>query len=151
MPEERQRLVEQRATNAQTVQFVADQEAAIADQAEGLAKEHPDLAGFAGRARANRERLSAVAEQERRLATQIQFADGDPAMIAALAREHRKELMEVAREEAQIAADLLAREQEDPTVEVLAEQAKRNQELLLHVARTETEADRALRAERAGG
>ncbi|MFZ5823153.1 MAG: hypothetical protein ACOY94_02225 [Bacillota bacterium] len=142
---ERTRLVEQRATNSQTVAFVADQEAAIADQAEGLAKEHPELGEFASRERANRDRLQAVVEEERRLATAIQFEFSDELTLAAQAREHRMELLEVAREEGRIAEGLLAREAEDPTVEVLAEQARRNRTLLLHVASTEREADQALR------
>lgn len=143
---ERTRLVEQRAINSQTVAFVADQEATIADQAEGLAREHPGYEEFAGRERANRERLQGIVEEERRLATAIQFEMADELTMAAQVREHRMELLEVARDEGRLADDLLAREKEDPTVEVLAEQAKRNQELLLHVASTEQTADRALRA-----
>lgn len=144
-PKARQRLVEQRATNSQTVAFVADQEATIADQAEGLAKDYPGLQEFAARERANRDRLAAVVEEERHLATAIQFELADELTLAAQAREHRMELLEVAREEGHIAEDLLAKEAEDPTMEVLAEQAQRNRGLLLHVASTEERADRALR------
>lgn len=147
----KQKLVDQRATNAQTLQFVADQQAAMADQAEALTEESPEaradptLSQVAELERAHRQTLVEVAQEEKRLATVIQL-DGEPAaQIAAEEREHRKDLLEIAREEERLAGALLQPGQEDPTALVIAEQALRNRDLLRHVARTETDADRALR------
>jgi hypothetical protein len=143
--EPRQHLVDQRASNAQTVAFVADQQATIADQAEALAREHPELQGVADRERANRDRLQRVADREGEVATQILFETADELSLAAQVREHRMELLEVARAEERIADELEAREQADPTVEALVEQARRNRDLLRHVASTERAASVALR------
>lgn len=141
----RVKLVEQRATNAQTVAFVAGQQETIAEQAEALAKEHPALQEFAERERANRDRLEAVMEVEKRLATAIQFEFAGELALAAQLREHRMEMLEVARAEGRIADELEAHREKDPQVEAMAEQARRNRDLLLHVAATEREASVSLR------
>lgn len=144
-PKAEQRLVDQRAANAQTVSFVADQEATLAEQAESLAREHPELEDFAARERENQKRLEAVAETERWLSTAIQLEIADELTLASQVREHRMELLEVARAEERIAEELEAQKETDPQVEAMAEQARRNRDLLQHVAETEREASARLR------
>lgn len=151
MPENpKQELVEQAVTNAQTVQFVADREAEIASQADGLAEKQPEFSAIAALEREHRKRLMEVALEEKRMATAIQFGAEPPESLAARAREHRKELLEVARAEARLSEGLEVREalgeEKHPTVAVLAEQAQRNRDLLRHVAATDTEANSRLRA-----
>lgn len=149
----KQKLVDQRATNAQTLTFIADQQAAMADQAEALTEESPEaradqaVSQIAELERAHRRTLIEVAEDERRLATTIQLHEEPDGQVAAEEREHRKTLLEIAREEERLANQLLQPGEQDPTLLVIAEQALRNRDLLRHVARTETDADRALRGE----
>lgn len=143
-----QKLVEQRATNAQTVQFVADRQAEMADAADELAQKNPEWSAVAAMERARRETLMEVAEEERRLATAINIETEPERAAAADERELRKSLLEVARAEKRTAEELWERQsdEDDPTPGVLAEQAERNCDLLRHVADTATEADRELRA-----
>jgi hypothetical protein len=143
----RQDLVEQRATNAQTVQFVADRAAEIASSADQLAKKDSGWSAVAAAAREHRRSLMEVAQEEKRLATQIQLGSAPDSALAARERELRKDLLEIARAEGQMAEELWEREQQldDPTPGVLAEQAERNLDLLRHVAGTASGADRALR------
>lgn len=146
--ERKQGLVDQRALNVQTVVFVADREAEIATQAEALAREKPELGAVGAVAALERERrktLMELALEEKRLATEIQMDTTPPEQVAALEREHRKDLLEIARAEERTAQALMAINSEDPTVKVLGEQAERNRDLLRHVARTQTDADRTLR------
>lgn len=144
--ETRQDLVDQRAANAQTLQFVADRTAEMADAADEQARKGLGWAGVAAAARAHRKTLMEVATEEKRLATAIQLSDEPDGTMAAAERELRKDLLEVARAEGRLADELLARDAgEDPAAAVLAEQAERNQDLLRHVARTATTADRTLR------
>jgi hypothetical protein len=150
---ERQRLVEQRATNAQTVQFVADRAAEIASTADELAKKDTGWSVVAATARDHRKTLMEVALEERNLATEVQLRANPDGDLAARERELRKDLLEVARAEAHMADDLWTRleQVEDPAVGALAEQAERNMDLLRHVAGTATEADRCLRNQEQAG
>ncbi len=143
----KQELVDQEAKNAQTLVFVADRDAEIASQADALAKEQPGFAGVAAEVREHRKTLMEVAAEEKQLATDIQFKEAAPETLAAMQREHRKDLLEIARQEGELAGQLKAARDDDGTAAVLAEQAERNRQLLRQVARTETEADRALRSE----
>jgi hypothetical protein len=143
--EERQHLVEQRATNGQTLQFIADRLAEMADQADQLARKEPGWAAMANAERAHRDTLMEAAAEEKRLATAINLEAETARAIAATERELRKDLLEIAREQNHTAANLMARESDDPIVAVLAEQAERNRQLLRYVAHTATEAARALR------
>jgi hypothetical protein len=146
MADERiQDLVDQRALNAQTLQFIADREAEIASQADGIAEEHPEMTQAAALEREHRKMLMEAALEEKRLATTIQFAELPHGIIAAAERERRKDLLEIARAEGRLAEELKARGADDPTIGVLAEQAERNRDLLRHVAQTQMEADRQLR------
>lgn len=145
--ETRQELVDQRATNGQTLTFVADRMAEMADQADELARKEPGWTAMAAAERAQRETLLAVAAEEKRLATAINTETEPGRSVAAEERELRKDLLEIARSEGQTEAELLALQSEDPAVGVLAEQAGRNRQLLRYVARTATEADRTLRTE----
>lgn len=145
--ETRQELVDQRAANGQTLTFIADRMAEMADQADELARREPGWTAMAAAERAQRETLLEVAADEKRLATAINTEAAPGRSVAAEERELRKDLLEIARSEGQMANEVLARESDDPAVGVLAEQAGRNRQLLRHVARTATEADRTLRTE----
>lgn len=144
----RQKLVEQRATNAQTVVFVADRLAEMADTVDELAQKNPEWSAVAAMERARRDTLMEVAEEEKRLATEINLGTEPERAAAADERELRKDLLEIARSERRTADELWERQRhsdDDPTPGVLAEQAERNADLLRHVAATATEADRNLR------
>lgn len=146
MPDPKQRLVDQEATNAQTIQFVADQQADIASQADALAKEEPEFARVAALEREHRKTLQEVASEDHFLATEIQFSTEETCgSVAADIRENRKDLLEIARAESRLGEELLSMAGDDPTVAVLAEQAQRNCDLLRHAAKRETQADQGLR------
>ncbi len=153
-PDARQKLVDQRTRNCQTLTHVADEQANIASQADALVRDDPqqymDLQQVAALEREHRKTLMEVARAEQRLATMIQLEGDAPQNLAAREREHRKDLLEIARAEERLAHELTARGQDDPTLAVMAEQALRNRDLLREVARTEAEAIRALREEQAG-
>jgi hypothetical protein len=141
-------LVEQRATNGQTIQFIADRLAEMASQADDLAKKDPGFSSVGALSREHRMTLMEMAREEKRLATAIQLETQPDRSSAAAQREHRKDLLEMARAEGSL-ADVLevwpCTEEDTPTVAVIAEQARRNRDLLRHVAGTQTQADRALR------
>lgn len=150
---EKQRLVDQEAANAQTVQFVADRATEMASQADNLAKKDPSWSAVAAVEREHRKTLMELAREERQLATAIQLNVQPADVLAAQEREHRKELLETARAEGQLAGELRQRLAQLPDQEgedgaaigVIAEQAERNQELLRHVAKTVDTAAQALR------
>lgn len=144
-PERKQALVDQRATNGQTIQFVADRATEIASTADALAKKDPGWSGVAATAREHRKTLMEIAAEEQRLATAIQMEEQPCREIAAAERERRKDLLEIAREEGRLAEQVQSAGSDDDSAGAIAEQAERNRDLLRHVARTATEADQALR------
>lgn len=139
-------LVEQEATNTQTMVFVADRQAEIASQADNLAKKRPDFSAIAAVEREHRKTLMEMANEERQLATAIQLGTHSPERLAVKEREHRMELLQIARAEGELAARLVGLDFDDPTVDVLAEQALRNEDLLRLIAGMERRADATLRA-----
>lgn len=142
----RQRMAEQRATNAQTVTFVANQEADIVTAAEERAESDPIWVEIADTERERVRTLMDVADAERRLAAALTAGTADSGTVAAAERELRKDLMEIARAEGHLAEELKALESEDDYgPALLADQAAWNRNLLRHVAHTATKADRALR------
>ena len=139
---ERQKLVEQRAMNAQTVQFVAEQQEEMAELALEQAHKAPGWVAVAQAERARAETLMEVAQEESRLATAIAMGTEPEGAVAADERELRKDLLEIARAESSLIQDVLALSAEDDaTMIALQEQAGRNCDLLRHVAQTATEAD----------
>lgn len=148
---ERQRLVDREASNAQMVQFVADRQAEIASQADAIQAERPELAAdmteAAALEREHRKTLMEMAREQKRLATDIQLQGLPADTMAAALREHRKDMLEMAREEGHLAETLKDVPGDDPTLKVLAEQAERNRQLLRQAAKTESDADRALRSD----
>ncbi|HYG58720.1 MAG TPA: hypothetical protein VD902_11740, partial [Symbiobacteriaceae bacterium] len=96
--------------------------------------------------RARAKTLMEVAKEESRLATEIMLGREPADLVAAEERELRKDLLEIARMENAIAETMKADHTEDDAAAIsVAEQAQRNRDLLRHVARTATEADRELR------
>lgn len=141
-------VVDQTCADAQTVQFIADRQTEIASSIDQLLKDRPELeelSAVAAVEREHRKSLMEMAQEEQRLATAVQFHEDTPDMLAATHREHRKEFLEMARREGRLAETLLATDDQDATVQVLAEQAVRNQGLLRMVAENQTRADHALR------
>jgi hypothetical protein len=138
--DERQRLMEQRAVNGQTLTFVADRQAEMASTADELAKEDPAWSTVAAMERERRKTLMEMALEEKRLATEINLVTKPACVVADAERDLRAELLEIARAESDTAADLQAKSPDDPMAAVLAEQAARNRELLQHVAETAMEA-----------
>ncbi|HWI63902.1 MAG TPA: hypothetical protein VNT75_18870 [Symbiobacteriaceae bacterium] len=143
---ERQRLAEQRATNAQTVTFVANQEADIVTAAEERAESNPAWNAVAAAERERVDLLLTVAAEESELATALNTGTADEDDVAAEERAIAGALRAVSQAEGQIAAELKALEREDDYGPVLlAEQAEWNRDLLRHVAQTASQAERTLR------
>lgn len=141
----KRRIVERSATNAQTVQFVADRATEIASAADELAAERPEFSTVAALEREHRHTLMEMAQEERRLTTAVQFEENPPPELAAVLREHRKDLLEIAREEGRIAEQLEALVTDDhPEIGAMAEQAHRNRQLLREIAAKEQRSHQAL-------
>lgn len=145
---ERQRLAEQRATNAQTVTFVANQEADIVTAAQERAENNPAWQAIAAAEQKRVDLLMEVAAEEARLATALNTGTANEGAVAAEERDISGELLALARAEGQIAGELRALEREnDYGPLLLAEQAEWNRDLLRHVAQTAVEAERKLGSE----
>jgi len=143
---ERRRLAEQRATNAQTVTFVANQAADIVTAAEERADADPAWSDIAAAERERRDTLMEVAHEEQRLATAMLLETEWDGAVAAEERDVRHELLEIAQAEERVADELKALQtNDDYGPALLAEQAEWNGDLLRHVAETATDAERTLR------
>lgn len=136
----KERQVEREANNAQTVQFVAQRQIEMADEASEMASKVPrlkdefDLEALAELERVHMSTLMEVAAEQKQLATAIHLETSPPEVITATGREHRKDLLEIARTEGRLSEELTALSQENPELGALAEQAERNKEILRGVA-----------------
>ncbi|HWI51909.1 MAG TPA: hypothetical protein VNT01_07195 [Symbiobacteriaceae bacterium] len=143
--DERKRLAEQRAANAQTVTFVANQAADIVAAAEARADADPAWSDIAAAERVRRETLMEVAREEQRLATAMTLQTEWDGAVAAEERDVSQELLEIALAEERIAGELKALQTDDDYgPALLSEQAEWNGDLLRHVAETATDAEQKL-------